>query len=1135
MDEPVTRPDLSSEQQNTAALIRQLLGKSIADRYVDCCRLSSGAIPIRVSIPVAAHAMRELESILRQTLAGPMDISVAATAEDTARNDTVRKQLRSIGFGDDAIQRAAKELQPRLSHKAQIQAIVTRLGLAADSDIAQAWISIAGAHGKAHDRPHYQSLAVDDEFRANWQRPFDTVVRGLMVALQGKYAALMQRVDQLAAMSDRAAAVKSFVKEIPGALPLLWHFFNQLHTPDWLPHLAKHNLVAGPVTPPEEDAGDALLLRQWPAGRYLLRMARMPDASTRAQVVAALRNVGTSRHPDVQQMGMEVLAALPTDDAAPLVDLAEAWLSREARFVMAQGPHDLIKVLAQGGHGSAALRVARGLFQVFDDGGRLGTLFGRHMYEHHLPDAVRALAPAWGVETVALLSDLLDQAVRISRKVGDDPPSDYTYYISGQISEHGTKHDVIEGLVGGIVLTAKLSIEADASCTRDVVQQIKGHSPKIFVRLALHVLSLNPGAAADLAEAYLADGDLIEASWCRAEYAELARAWFPSLPAGVQQRILAFVDATPDKYRDGWKQRFEAHEKRAPTPDDERKYNASVVRDLLWSWQSVLPADRQAALKATADELGDPDAWRRAFDQPDVPVPVEVDLSAAPVDEIVAFLKTWRPASAEKRQTATALAQRVRNAAIDNPALYSTNALRFAELPLLYVRAVLEGLENASNNRQTLDWTAAVALVASVMESELTLSGIEGDDTDPLWCRKAAAALLASGLRQGAQGIPSAQSDLVTKLVFAFHQSAPRRPETETFEESYRSFPYYGAQGTARGAAVELLILLLFWLSKDDDSIVGKAPNAAIENLPEVKSILEAELQDVSSDGRIPRAIMGRYLTWLFYFGEVWLRSHMTALFPSGDAMLRDAAWVSHLGTDSGPIKDLAPMMRNCYVAEIQRIGKGQGIGDQHHIDERLAHYLVILYIWSALPDDVFELFWDTAPASSRVSAMWFLGTQLELTREQFPDDLRTRAYSYWDRRLAAAKASTNPDHFREELGAIGQFFIRKNIDATWLMSQVLAMADGGFAPSESYSVLDRLSKLSPEHPERAVEVLSALVRNPRFDRWVYMTQQSAVRSILENGLATGSDKARSLATETISYLAALGDGGYLALLPKPE
>jgi hypothetical protein len=75
MDEPAKRPDLSPEQQNTAALIRQLLGKSMADRYIDFCRLASGALPLRVSVPLAAHALRELESVLRQTLAGPMEVS----------------------------------------------------------------------------------------------------------------------------------------------------------------------------------------------------------------------------------------------------------------------------------------------------------------------------------------------------------------------------------------------------------------------------------------------------------------------------------------------------------------------------------------------------------------------------------------------------------------------------------------------------------------------------------------------------------------------------------------------------------------------------------------------------------------------------------------------------------------------------------------------------------------------------------------------------------------------------------------------------------------------------------------------------------------------------------------------------
>lgn len=136
------------------SLIRQLLGKSIADRYVEFCRLASGALPLRVSIPVAAHALRELESILWQTLAGPMEIAADAMPDEFARVEAARKHLHAIGFSEDAINRASKELQPRLSHKAQIQAIVTRLGLAVDSDIARAWIAISQAHSKgAWSRP----------------------------------------------------------------------------------------------------------------------------------------------------------------------------------------------------------------------------------------------------------------------------------------------------------------------------------------------------------------------------------------------------------------------------------------------------------------------------------------------------------------------------------------------------------------------------------------------------------------------------------------------------------------------------------------------------------------------------------------------------------------------------------------------------------------------------------------------------------------------------------------------------------------------------------------------------------------------------------------------------------------------
>ncbi len=102
-------------------------------------------------------------------------------------------------------------------------------------------------------------------------------MRGLTIALQGKYAALMQRVDQLAAMPDRGTAVTRF----PARLGLLWHFFDQPPNSGLAPSPRQTDLLGAPILPPDEDAeGEGLLLRQWRARRYLLRMANSPNSQS---------------------------------------------------------------------------------------------------------------------------------------------------------------------------------------------------------------------------------------------------------------------------------------------------------------------------------------------------------------------------------------------------------------------------------------------------------------------------------------------------------------------------------------------------------------------------------------------------------------------------------------------------------------------------------------------------------------------------------------------------------------------------------------------------------------------------------------------------------------------------------------
>jgi hypothetical protein len=1129
MEGPENTEKLSPEQQNTAALLERLLGQTIADRYVDFCRLAGGAYALRVSRPVAAHALRELDSMLRHVLEAPMEARTTETAADRKRIERARRLLQEAGFDEPALQRATTALKPRLSHKAQIRRIVERLGLASDGDIANQWIALTDAFGRAHERSFHRSLQVDDEFRARYQQPFDTVVRAVALALQGRYAALMQRVEELAALPNPAQGAAQFAREIPGALPLQWHFFDRLQSPAWLPYLAAEGLLGEPLAAFDQPAG--MRFRQWPAGKYLLRMAASPDADARQAVADALRNVSNSRHPDVVQQGLEILAALPAEDSAPLADVAAEWLSPDSRLFTLLAPEQLVRKLAANGEPRGALQIAGALFRIWDDNGRVASLFSQHMYEHHLPPVAAALTTACGEDALRLFVGLLEQAGTISGKFrhshfSDKPIADDT----------PGGHDIYDELVRAARRAAHAVVEQQPQRMPNVIASLRANPAKVFVRLALHILSLNPAAAPELATAYLSDPDLIEAGWCAHEYAELAHAWYPSLAPENQTQILQTVDALPAKYIAAWKARFEEHRKAPPSAEDERRFAAATVRDVLWKWRAVLPPERQDALAKIAAELGDPDAWRHNLFPEETSPLSGPEFATRSMSEVVAFLRAWQPQEGPQRQTITALAQELRNAASGNLAAYATAADSFDGLRPIYVRRLMEGLENAANNRHAFPWDAVLRLIERTLARAATpidpASMLEGDDADWSWTQLAAADLLAEGLRQGASGIAFEHAARVQSLVLTMLRTAPREAGVDDFEERYARHTFFATQSTLRGKAVENAILLLFWLSKDKASAVGTDPRQALSAVPDVRQALEAELADHSPAGRIPRAIIGRFLNWLFYFGEDWLRRRMPELLPPNDDVLRAATWLSHLGHDQGPIKDLMAELHTCYAEEIARLATAaDDNNDREFRQDRLGEYLVILHLWGVLPESLLDAFGQQAPVRPRQHAIWFLGTQLALPPKDLPDEMRARGFAYWERRLETARTARDPERYRAELGSIGQWCFREGVDVPWLSHQILVMLAAGFAPTDAFSVVTWIDKTASQDIDRAVALLSALLTNPLVETWAYTTQRDPIHSVLSRGLATGTAETIARARELIGFLSSIGETVYLDLI----
>jgi hypothetical protein len=83
-------------------------------------------------------------------------------------------------------------LDPRLTHRKKEAFLIKPRCINAKLSNSSDESAVIGG---AHQRSFHRSLQVDADFREWYQRPFDTVIRGIAVALQGRHVALLGRVE----------------------------------------------------------------------------------------------------------------------------------------------------------------------------------------------------------------------------------------------------------------------------------------------------------------------------------------------------------------------------------------------------------------------------------------------------------------------------------------------------------------------------------------------------------------------------------------------------------------------------------------------------------------------------------------------------------------------------------------------------------------------------------------------------------------------------------------------------------------------------------------------------------------------------------------------------------------------------
>jgi hypothetical protein len=95
-------------------------------------------------------------------------------------------------------------------------------------------------------------------------------------------------------------------------------------------------------------------------------------------------------------------------------------------------------------------------------------------------------------------------------------------------------------------------------------------------------------------------------------------------------------------------------------------------------------------------------------------------------------------------------------------------------------------------------------------------------------------------------------------------------------------------------------------------------------------------------------------------------------------------------------------------------------------------------------------------------------------------------------------------------------------------------MLQTDFVPTDAFSVVGWLAEIAPRNVDRAAEILSALLRNPRIDEWAYMTQREPIRTVLTEGLEHGTQDTVAEVHDLIGFLSSTNETGYLHLIRPP-
>lgn len=927
------------------------------------------------------------------------------------------------------------------------------------------------------------------------------------------------------------------------------YFFENLTSPGWLAPLAEAGFFKHP--PAARREGDTISFVSWPESRYLARMAKVPGAASAVLEVAM--GVPETDNVYVHEDLVETACGLPPAEAAELAQLKlAAWTPSPFRTLLPEKVGELIGYLAREGRGQAALELARSTLRLLPD----PRFEGAGLENDLLSPEPKALIDTWGygeilrkhgaelvsatqLRGLALLCDLLAAATRLSRRRSDDEaPQDHSEIWRPDIESESFPDRIAELLISAVRDAAFQIVERDRSQLRAVVEELRRARWLIFDRLSLHLLRRYWRDDDRLLSELLLDEGLFQAF--PREYALLARDTAAALPERTSLEMARRTEEGPDPER--VRSLLQSWEGREPSADDVQSWIRRWQLHRLHALSAGLSAASQEHYRALLAEFGEPP------DPEDVPRETTwigptspkdgAALRALTVPALVETLRSWRRAPGPRAPSPEGLGRVLSDVVGADPTRYARDALLFRGLDPTYVRALLDGLQQAAKEGRSFEWEPVLELMAWVLGQPHGPADQETGwaEHDPGWgwSRTAASRLLYGGLLLGATEIPIRYRERVWPLLASLAEDPEPTPEHEARYGGSNMDPFTLSINTTRGEAMHAVVRYALWVRAS----VEAGPNAAdrlargFGELPEVREVLEAHLAPTHDPSLAIRAVFGKWFPWLALLDEDWAKGSVNRIFPDdpAEADLFWAAWDAYV-VFCEPYNQPFKLLSSVYRRVIDGLDTPQAekrlVENPAH---RLAEHLMVLHLRGVLdstdPTGLLSQFYSKANDELCAHAMRFVGRALENRPADVPPEVLDRLRTLWMSRLEVVQRSPDPKKHAGELGAFGWWFASEKLDGDWALEQLELVLNLVGAVDPDHLVARRLKELAGRNPGRSIACLARMLDADR-EGWSLPGWEEEAKEVLKVALSSPDAEVQASAEAVIHRLGARGHWGF--------